>query len=243
MIQQFLIIQTAFIGDVVLATGMIEKLHHYFPDAGIDFLVRKGNEGLLLDHPRLRRLIIWDKKNKKLKNLWKIMQQVRKVRYDKVINLQRFTATGMITSFSGAKQTIGFDKNPLAFLFSKRIKHIISRQGNPRHEIERNNDLIADFTDGIPGKPKLYPSATDFDTVEAYKALPYLTISPASIWFTKQYPKEKWISFIKKLSNQYNVYILGELTIIYWQNKYKPLHCIRMSPIFVANLISSNLRH
>ena len=45
--QKFLIIQTAFIGDVVLATIIIEKLHADFPDAQIDFLLRKGNEGLL----------------------------------------------------------------------------------------------------------------------------------------------------------------------------------------------------
>ncbi len=41
--QKILIIQTAFIGDVVLATSIAEKLHFYFPSAQIDFLVRKGN--------------------------------------------------------------------------------------------------------------------------------------------------------------------------------------------------------
>ena len=29
--QKFLIIQTAFTGDVVLATAIIEKLHRFFP--------------------------------------------------------------------------------------------------------------------------------------------------------------------------------------------------------------------
>ena len=46
--QKFLVIQTAFTGDVVLATALLEKLHRFFPDAQIDFLVRKGNEGLLI---------------------------------------------------------------------------------------------------------------------------------------------------------------------------------------------------
>ncbi len=66
---KFLVIQTAFIGDVVLATGMVEKLHRHFPGAQIDFLVRKGNEGLLQNHPYLNEVLIWDKKNGKLKNL------------------------------------------------------------------------------------------------------------------------------------------------------------------------------
>jgi len=209
MTQQFLIIQTAFIGDVVLATGIIEKLHHHYPDAKIDFIVRKGNEGLLFQHPYLRQLIIWDKQRNKLKNLWKILLNVRKEKYDKVINVQRFMATGILTAFSRSKETIGFNKNPLSIFFLKKITHVINIDSKERHEIERNNDLIAHFTDQIAFKPKLYPSAADISTVEKYKAVPYLTISPASVWFTKQYPKEKWISLINKLPNQYTIYLLG----------------------------------
>ena len=172
-------------------------------------MVRKGNEGLVTNHPYLRRLIVWDKKKNKLKNLLKISRQVRKIRYDKLINIQRFAATGFLTAFSGAGETIGFDKNPFSFLFTKKIKHIVSDQGKARHEIERNNDLVADFTDQTAFRPKLYPSVNDYDLVKEYKSMPYLTISPASVWFTKQYPKEKWISFIRKLPDHYRIYLLG----------------------------------
>jgi len=41
---KILVIQTAFIGDAILATGVLEKLHRHFPESKIDFLVRKGNE-------------------------------------------------------------------------------------------------------------------------------------------------------------------------------------------------------
>ena len=209
MEQQFLIIQTAFIGDVVLATGIIEKLSTYYPEAKIDFILRKGNEGLLVNHPKIRRLIIWDKTKNKFGNLLKILNQVRRTRYDKVINVQRFAATGVLTGFSGAKQTIGFDKNPMSFLFGRKIKHIISAGGTVRHEIERNNDLVADFTDQVAFRPRLYPARADFDVVLKYKTRSYITVSPASVWFTKQYPKEKWISFLKKLPGDLGIYFLG----------------------------------
>lgn len=209
MAQQFLIIQTAFIGDVVLATGIIEKLSAFFPDANIDFILRKGNEGLLINHPRIRKLIVWDKKKNKLGNLWKILNEVRRTRYDKVINVQRFAATGLLTAFSGAKQTIGFDKNPMSFMFRKKIKHIVSAGGSVRHEIERNNDLVAGFTDRLAYRPKLYPTEMDFETVKKYKTQPYITVSPASVWFTKQYPKEKWISFLKNLPGELAIFLLG----------------------------------
>jgi ADP-heptose:LPS heptosyltransferase len=206
---KFLVIQTAFIGDVVLATGIVEKLRLHFPDAAIDFLVRKGNEDLLLNHPYLREVLIWDKKNGKLKNLWALLGAIRSRRYDKVINVQRFAATGILTAFSGATETIGFDKNPLSRLFSKRIKHVISDVNHPLHEVDRNNELVRAFTDDQVMKPRLYPSAADEAKVQAYKQPPYITISPASVWFTKQYPKDKWISFIQQVPSNYSVYVLG----------------------------------
>ena len=52
--KQFLIIQTAFLGDAVLVTSIVEKLHAWYPDAAIDVVVRKGNHGLFEGHPFLR---------------------------------------------------------------------------------------------------------------------------------------------------------------------------------------------
>jgi heptosyltransferase-2 len=205
----FLVIQTAFIGDVVLATGIVEKLHRHFPNARIDFLVRKGNEGLLKDHPYLNEVLIWDKKNGKFTNLWKMLRLIRKRRYDKVINVQRFAATGILTAFSGARETIGFDKNPFSWLFSKKIKHVISDVHHPIHEVDRNNELIRDFTNGEVMKPHLYPSQQDTAAVQAYIKPPYITISPASVWFTKQFPKDKWISFAKEIPANYTIFLLG----------------------------------
>lgn len=209
--QKFLIIQTAFIGDVVLATGLIEKLHNHFPDAQIDFLVRKGNEGLLKGHPFLHEVLIWDKKSGKLPNLWKTLRAIRKGKYDKVINVQRFMATGILTALSGAKETIGFDKNPLNFFFNKKLKHNIGDDDTTKHEIERNNQLVRHFTDDNAMKPRLYPSAADEAAVQVYKKGSYITISPASVWFTKQFPKEKWVDLLNVLPLTYTVYLLGAI--------------------------------
>lgn len=203
--QKFLVIQTAFIGDVVLATALLEKLHGCFPDARIDFLVRKGNEALLAGHPWLHETLVWDKKRHKLKNLWSMARRIRGERYDKVINVQRFAATGLLTAFSGAGETIGFDKNPLSRFFSRRIAHVISAPvvpghvpaGPTVHEVTRNQALIAAFTDNVPAKPRLYPTAADLRQVAGYKAQPYITVSPASVWFTKQFPAEKWVDLLR----------------------------------------------
>ncbi len=194
---------------MVLATGIVEKLHRHFPDAQIDFLVRKGSESLLLGHPFLSEVLIWNKKENKISNLRKLLRKIRKKKYDKVINVQRFAATGFLTAFSGAKEKIGFDKNPFSFLFTKKIKHVFKKEGVAKHEIDRNNDLIAHFTNSISEKPKLYPTASDLEFVKEFTKMPYITISPASVWFTKQYPADKWIDFINLIPQHINVFLLG----------------------------------
>lgn len=209
MPQQFLVIQTAFIGDVVLATGIIEKLHTYFPDAAIDFLVRKGNEGLLKGHPFIRETLVWNKKEGKMRNLKKMLRIIQAKKYDKVINVQRYAATGILTAFSGAKEKIGYDKNPLSFLFTTKVKHIFSDAQHPIHEIDRCNDLIKHFTDDKVFKPKLYPTTEDENAVAQYKQGEYICVAPASVWFTKQFPSVKWISFLQKVPKNIQVYLLG----------------------------------
>lgn len=203
---KILVIQTAFIGDVILATPVIEKLHQYFPDAHIDFLLRKGNEGLLAGHPYLNKVLIWDKKTSKLSNLNQIIADVKREKYDKVINLHRFGSSGLVTLFSGAAEKIGFHKNPFAFCYTKKVRHVI---GNGKHEVERNIELIADFTDNKKTMPRLYPSAKDIEQVKQYKAKPYICIAPSSVWFTKQFPKHKWIEFLDAINGRYKVYLIG----------------------------------
>ncbi len=207
--QKLLIIQTAFIGDAILATGIVEKLHYYLPDAEIDFLVRKGNESLLAEHPYLHEVLVWDKKKHKLRNLWKLLLKIRRRKYDKVINVQRFAATGLLTAFSGAKETMGFNKNPLSFLFTKKIRHVIGNKEHPVHEVDRNNALIEHFTDDNVFYPRLYPADADRKAVEEYIRPPYICIAPGSVWATKRFPEEKWVAFINRLSKAFIVLLIG----------------------------------
>ena len=208
--KSFLVIQTAFIGDVVLATALVEKLHQHYPHARIDFLLRKGNEGLLKGHPFIHEVLIWNKKQQKLRNLFRLLQLIRRKRYDGVINVQRFAATGLLTVFSGARLRIGFDKNPWSRFFDRRVPHVVSTPSYPIHEVERNQSLIAVLTDAVPARPKLYPSQADTTTISALiPAGPFICIAPASVWFTKQYPARKWASFIRQIPSHYQIFLLG----------------------------------
>lgn len=206
VLNKILIIQTAFIGDVILATSLIEKIHEHLPKAQIDILVRKGNEALLLNNPFINQTLIWDKKNGKYKHLYQLLKTIRSNKYDAIVNTQRFGATGFLTAFSGAPIRSGFSKNPFSFGFTHSATHDI---GDGTHEIDRNQKLISFFTNEITSRPKLYPSDIDYDKIKPYTRLTYITISPTSVWFTKQFPASKWADFIDQLPSNINVFLLG----------------------------------
>lgn len=207
--KKILIIQTAFIGDVVLATSVVENLHHKFPLAEIDFLLRKGNEGLFNNHPFLHEIIVWDKQKNKFTNLLSLRKKIKNNKYDLIINLHRFGSSGFITAFSKAKETVGFSKNPFSLFFSKRIKHVIGKEINSNHEIDRNLALIKDIGDDIRTMPRLYPSPENFRKFENLPGQSYICLAPASVWFTKQFPKEKWIEFLRKINDSLEICLIG----------------------------------
>ena len=224
-----LLIQTAFIGDVILATALVEYLATHEPGAPLDVLVRRGNEGLLAGNPHIRRVLIWDKKNKKYPNLLRLLGQIRREKYGRVVTLQRFASTGFLTAFSGAAERVGFAENPFSRFFTRRVPHVI---GDGTHEVERNLSLIKndklkikneslDTDNSSPTirredeifnstKPRLYPTPADEAAAAPYAAVgKYICIAPTSVWFTKQYPAEKWLDLLAALPPHLPVYLLG----------------------------------
>ncbi|MBM3186472.1 MAG: glycosyltransferase family 9 protein [Bacteroidetes bacterium] len=200
-----LIIQTAFIGDVILATPLVETIKANYPNCKLDFLVKKGNEDLVNSHPLLSKVYVIDK-SRKLNSLFQNIHKIRKEKYDLVINLQRFASSGLIAAFSGGKKIVGFKKNPISFLFNERFEHKIE---NGQHEVDRNLNLIQSVCKSLIRRPKLYPTNQDFDKVEQYLESPFICLAPASVWKTKQAPIEKWIELIKALSSEFKIYLVG----------------------------------
>jgi heptosyltransferase-2 len=207
--QRFLVIQTAFIGDVILCTPVISELKRLYPSAKIDVVVRKGNEALLSNHPDVNSTFVWNKKSGKYKSLKHLIRTVRAHQYDEVINLQRFHSAGLICMFSKSKSKVGFTKNKFPFIYSKRVKHDI---GDGTHEVERNLLTIAHH-EGAKSKkrPSLYPSQSDIEKTILLRRETefYICMAPASVWETKRLPTEHWVTLAKKKAKEKTVYLLG----------------------------------
>ncbi|NOG44351.1 MAG: glycosyltransferase family 9 protein [Calditrichaeota bacterium] len=109
-IQKILIIQYQPFGDVLLNTGYLPALRRKFPTAKIDFLVRKPYHNALLENPDIDELVIFQNgkgtKDYLLERI-KLISNIRKRKYDLVIDQIRNTGSAQITILSGAKYRLG----------------------------------------------------------------------------------------------------------------------------------------
>ncbi|MHA8072569.1 glycosyltransferase family 9 protein [Aquirufa ecclesiirivi] len=200
-----LLIQTAFLGDAVLATALLEKIRNESPETEIHILVRKGNESLFKAYPysNLHRVWTYDK-SRKWSSWLELRHDLSLVHFDAVYVIQRFFGMGLLSLSIGANRVVGFDKNPMSLFFTERVKH---EWGTGIHEVERNTALVKSWLGEKVYKPCL--KAAGIDLVPEIRKKEYICISPGSVWETKRLPIRIWIEFIRLLPESQVVILMG----------------------------------
>lgn len=209
---RFLVLQPAFLGDVILGMSVPQKLKRFYPQANVHYLIRKGFENVTANHPAIDHLWLFDRKKPKYKELYRLITSLRQYEFDAIINLHRFFSSGLITTFLKAKEKVGYDKNPFAWTYDKVIPHTFSPPNtlHPIHEVQRYLQLITHLTNDSFERPRLYPSPQDFEKVASYPIpQPYVIIATASLWATKRLPIEKWKELINELQDRFTICLIG----------------------------------
>ena len=195
--RKVLFIQTAFIGDAILASALWETWHAAHPDDTIHICVRKGNEALFQGHPFLAGVHVWDKKGgllNRYQSLNGLAQALRAERFDAVFTPHRHASSGWLAWRSAAAIRVGFDVHPLRWVFSHQVPHGFEEG---LHEIVRNHRLVEGWVDEeSPRLPRMYPQPMDL------VARSFAVLAPASQWATKQWPVGHWIELCDALKDE-----------------------------------------
>jgi ADP-heptose:LPS heptosyltransferase len=106
--QKILCIQHRQMGDVLMCTPAVRLLREFFPHAQIDFLTEKLGEQVLQRNPHINRLIVMPRKPTIAQNA-QLLMQIRRERYDVVIDFYGNPRSAQLTLLSGAGIKSGFD--------------------------------------------------------------------------------------------------------------------------------------
>ncbi|OGC85762.1 MAG: lipopolysaccharide heptosyltransferase II [candidate division Zixibacteria bacterium RBG_16_43_9] len=250
--QKILIIQTAFLGDVVLTTPLIKAVKKEYPRSKVFFLLIPQTKELLQNNPHLDGVIVYDKKNKEkgVSSFLALAGKIRASGFDLALIPHRSFRSALLAYLARIPQRIGFDKSSGAFLLTKKIKYIQSQS-----EAKRNLSLlekdIPPENDCLPG---LFPSEDDFKYIEELfrswdvkREDKIVGVAPGSVWNTKRWLPERFgevaESLIEKLGAKV-IFIGGKedekLCLEIASNmKSKPLIAAgKTSPLQSAALIS-----
>ena len=208
-VNHVLIIQTAFLGDAILITSLLEKIRCESPHTLIHLLVRKGNVAIFEAYPHPVQVWSYDKSNKR-RSWMELFRAFSSLRFDQVFVAQRFFGMGLLSILIGAKRVVGFDKNPLSFFFSEKVAH---SWGDGSHEIERNTKLLTSWLGDKVHQPLLKTDSTP------YLQIPYICISPGSVWETKRVPLAIWIEMIHRLPKDLPIVLMGAPNEVHLSNE------------------------
>lgn len=119
MYNNILVINLMYIGDLLFTTPLLRTLRTNFPAAHIAILADEKNTGVIKHNPHLSEIIGIDKKgyHNKLPNYIRLIADIRKRKFDLVINLHASERASVIGALSGAKKTIGFSSKGLGVFF------------------------------------------------------------------------------------------------------------------------------
>lgn len=99
---KILLVKTSALGDVVHLFPALAYLRHHYPEAQIDWLVGAPAAGLVESHPLVDRPIVIGESRRAA------IYEVRKERYDLLIDFQGNCKSGLFTLLARAKRKVGF---------------------------------------------------------------------------------------------------------------------------------------
>ena len=188
-----LVIQTAFLGDVVLTTPLLEALAaRHGP---VDVVTMPAAAPLVETHPAVRRVIPYDKKGRDrgLAGLLKLAGSLRAERYECAYLPHRSLRTALLAWLARVPRRVGF-ADGRRWLYTE-----VRPRPHTGHEVDRLLALASPARPALTGRamahamPVLETSTADRAATEAFLgehgiAAPFVALAPGSIWGSKRWP-------------------------------------------------------
>ncbi|HWR38248.1 MAG TPA: glycosyltransferase family 9 protein [Patescibacteria group bacterium] len=140
---QILVINLMHIGDLLLVTPALRTLRHNYPRAHIALLADAKLADLVKYNRHIDELIAVDKKgyHNKPGTYLQMVGDVRRRRFDLVVNLHANERASFIAAFSGAKKIVGYSTFGLHWLFDGVMKN----RKAVKHQVESHFDVLREL--------------------------------------------------------------------------------------------------
>ncbi len=204
---KILILDTAWLGDVVFTTSLIGAVKRQWPSSQVDLLVAPRGEPIVRHHPLLTQVRTYDKhgREKSLKALFRLGRELSAEKYDLVLNAHSSLRSRILTRLTNAPVRVGYEGIGARAAFTHVIPNDLALE--PDHVARRINLLRALGIQAsaeplsVHVDPEEKQHAERFAEEHHINGRPLLGLICGSAWKTKQWSAanfgklgERWVT-------------------------------------------------
>ncbi len=186
-----LVIQTSFLGDMVLTTPLIA---HLARAGAVDVLATPSAAALLANNPHVREVIVYDKRgeDRGARGFIRLARALRAREYTAAYLAQGSMRSGALAAAGGIGERIGFSTSAGRRFYTVQVPYIDNTHHAARLLSLATRDPAADVPRGTL-RPHLYPGPAERAAVDAVLGAvgtsePIIALAPGSVWATKRWP-------------------------------------------------------
>ncbi|MBN2858326.1 MAG: glycosyltransferase family 9 protein [Candidatus Delongbacteria bacterium] len=207
---KILILRFSSMGDILLATPVLDVLKEEFPESQIEWVVSKKYSDALNTNPLIDKLMVF----KDSAGLKKIRKEIMRTDYDLIFDLHKNPKTRYLTRY--CKNVFSYNKRVidrfLLVCFKKKYKEIIPATRMYFAALEKAGIKT-------PAKWKLkfgMDKETELETVRSFDLhnINYIALIPGASYYTKMWPKEYFRELVRKITasktEKRKIFILGK---------------------------------
>lgn len=216
---RIVLIDTAFLGDLVLATPLVRAAAQQTSDGTILVVTSPAGAKILQDNPCVSDLLVYDKRRsgRGIPGMRAARDWIRQRRPDLALLPRRSVRSILLAAMAGVPRRIGFPRGPSRWLLTDSVPF---DQG--LHQVDRNLELLRPLginpaTSGKEGHPlEVFPSVGDREKVDGWlkqhgldRPGSFHALAPGSNWATKRWPVERYAAVAAALSADHPVVVVG----------------------------------
>ncbi len=199
--ERVLVIKPSALGDVVQALPVLTMLRRRFAAARLAWAVKGNLAQLLHGHPHLDQVLVWESAPSRWQGFRRLIQQVRSMRFDLVVDLQGLFRTGVLCWASAARYRVGFSNAREGARFSYTHRVLIPTRDLPALAKYVQVARALGCQGEVPGA--VIPlRGEDVAWARAQLARlprPVVAVHPGAQWPTKRWPVRHFVQVLRQV--------------------------------------------
>lgn len=195
--KKILLIRFSSLGDIILSFPLINALKKEYPESEIHYLTKSAYKAILELNPAISKIILFNGQP-----LSELKSEIKSTGYDLVLDIHKNFRSILLTLFTGLNVK-RYRKDTIKKFLLVKFKINLFKEITPVYK-----KYIKAVGDKFAKKFSHYTSTElEFDRTRKYD-FNYIVTAPSSKHFTKTYPKEKFVDYIK--SSKLKIILVGD---------------------------------